>query len=62
MNQHKTSLERAFEIASSGSVSSKSELCKQLKAEGYSVAQIQGPSLNAQLRELISKATGLPQR
>jgi hypothetical protein len=54
MNNHRTSLERAFELASSGSCASVDHVRKRLKAEGYDVGQITGPSLVKQLREMCA--------
>lgn len=51
-----TSLERAFELARGGRHPSVSDILKQLKAEGLSVAQIEGESLRRQLRELCKAA------
>jgi hypothetical protein len=51
-----TPLERAFELAKSGSYLSTDEIRKKLKQEGYSVSQFTGRALFKQLRELINKA------
>lgn len=51
-----TALERAFELAKSGEYATVSEVTKQLKAEGFSISQITGPSLSKQLRELCTAA------
>jgi hypothetical protein len=51
-----TSLERAFELARSGSVSTVEEIRFALKHEGYSVSEIRGPSLQKQLSALVRAA------
>ena len=51
-----TALERAFELARSGDFATVSDVTKQLKAEGFATAQITGPSLSKQLRELCTEA------
>jgi hypothetical protein len=56
MDQSKTTLERAFELAKSGKVASVTDLRAQLKGEGYAQQQIEGPELGRQLRSLIAKA------
>jgi hypothetical protein len=56
MDQLKTTLERAFELAKSGKVASVTHLRAQLKDEGYVQQQIEGPALGRQLRNLIAKA------
>jgi hypothetical protein len=56
MDQTKTPLERAFELARSGKYSSASDIRRALSAEGYSHVQIEGPTLMRQLRELMRAA------
>jgi hypothetical protein len=56
MDQSKTTLERAFELAKSGKVASVTDIRAQLKGEGYVQQQIEGPALGRQLRNLIAKA------
>ena len=56
MDNDRTALERAFELAGSGQVSTLAEIKKCLKREGYNLATITGSSLSKQIRELISKA------
>ena len=56
MDNIKTTLERAFELAKSGKFHSVSELRTAIKREGYEVGQIDGPALGRQLRHLIQKA------
>jgi len=56
MDQRPTTLERAFQLAKSGTCVSVPDLRKQLKAEGYSINQVTGPTLNKQLVALIQSA------
>jgi hypothetical protein len=51
-------VERAFEIARSGSVADTSELCKQLAAEGYAdtMQSLAGRSIPTQLARMITEA------
>lgn len=49
-------LERAFQLARSGSVGNVTELKTALKREGYSSEVIEGRTLTRQLRELIQIA------
>ena len=58
MAQGITVLERAFQLARSGLCSSVSEIRERLKAEGYSLAQLTGPTLSRQLFGLIQEARG----
>jgi hypothetical protein len=51
-----SALERAFELARTGQYLSVEDLKKKLRAEGYSIATITGPTLLKQLRELIKAA------
>jgi hypothetical protein len=53
MDQNTTALERAFELAKSGSCASVDDIKRQLHAEGYSTAQIIGGALSRQLNALI---------
>jgi len=48
-----TALERAFQLAKGGSCHSVPDIKKQLRAEGFSVAQITGKSLYKQLNGLL---------
>jgi hypothetical protein len=57
MDQNKTALERAFELAKSGTVKSVSELRARISREGYVAAQVEGAALGRQLRNLINKAS-----
>lgn len=54
MTLRPTALERAFALARTGDYPGVSELRAQLKAEGYAVLQLEGPSLLRQLRELCT--------
>lgn len=56
MLPHKTPLERAFELARSGRFQNVSAIKAELSAEGYSVAQITGPMLMRQIRQLLKAA------
>lgn len=56
MDPSRTALERAFDLARSGTCLYVKDIVWQLKSEGYSPRQIQGPSLKKQLQELIEKA------
>jgi hypothetical protein len=53
MDRNTTALERAFQLARSGNHASVADVKKQLKTEGYSVAQITGPTLLKQLKALL---------
>jgi len=57
MDRDVTALERAFQLAKSGKVSNLDDIRKTLKQEGYDANVVQdGPSLKAQLRNLIKAA------
>jgi hypothetical protein len=56
MKDNLTSLERAFELAKSGSCGSLEDLKRALVSEGYSTNQIVGRSLTNQLRALLNSA------
>jgi hypothetical protein len=56
MHMNKTAIERAFELARSGRFAKLEDIKAQLKLEGYSDAQVIGPTLFRQLRKLISEA------
>ena len=56
MDNNRTALERAFDLAKSGACSSLGDLTRCLRLEGYSVDKIVGPSLSKQLRALIAEA------
>ncbi|HEV7277170.1 MAG TPA: hypothetical protein VGN80_12860 [Devosiaceae bacterium] len=53
MDQNKTSLERAFDLARSGDCRSVTEIRTRLKSEGYNESDITGGALLKQLRALI---------
>lgn len=48
-----TALERAFELAKSGTVTSVAEIVKILQRDGYGGEQVSGPVLKRQLNGLI---------
>lgn len=56
MDQNKTALERAFELARSGQFVSVTEIKDRVRAEGYAVAQLEGGALSKQLRQLIKSS------
>lgn len=56
MDQTKTALERAFELAKSGRFTRVSDVKKAISDEGYSAAQVQGRMLTRQLGDLIRAA------
>ncbi len=51
-----TALERAFQLARSGSVASLTEIVSSLNREGYSGNQVEGRVLKRQLADLIKAA------
>lgn len=53
MDQNKTALERAFELARSGNYPTVEHIRRAVAAEGYFQAQIQGRELTRQLKALI---------
>ena len=56
-------LERAFQLAQSGSVRDVAELKRAVEREGYSPREIEGKVIRGQLRELIkaARAAGRPE-
>lgn len=54
MEIYKTSLERAFELAKSGTCADLTAIVKKLKSEGYASNHVNGPVLKKQLKELIT--------
>jgi hypothetical protein len=56
MDPNVTALERAFQLARSGLYASVEEIKKQLRAEGFSTAQVTGGVLSRQLKTLIRTA------
>jgi hypothetical protein len=55
-----TALERAFQLARSGDYFSVDDIKRRLSAEGYSIAQVAGPTLRKQLHALIKAAQAQP--
>jgi hypothetical protein len=53
MEPNVTAMERAFQLARSGSHASVESISQRLRREGYSVAQITGRTLRKQLQALI---------
>lgn len=53
MSQMKTALERAFELAGSGTLTRLTELRLRLRTEGFDDRQLEGPQLLRQLRGLM---------
>ena len=51
-----TALERAFQLARSGQVSTITEIIGSLSRDRYDTRQIQGPALRRQLMDLIRAA------
>jgi hypothetical protein len=60
MDQNKTALERAFEIARSGQFATYSEIKRAVAAEGYSLQQLDGKSLAQQLRSITKARRAAP--
>lgn len=60
MDQNITALERAFQIAKSGECETLTDVKKRLKAEGYSINQIEGRTITKQLATLIKNAKADP--
>ena len=58
MDHNITAMERAFQLAKSGSCTSVPDLRKRLSAEGYALSQITGRTLSKQLEALIKGARG----
>ena len=56
MQPNQTVLERAFELAKSGEYSTVNIIKGKLKAEGYSLEQVDGKALTTQLRALMKDA------
>ena len=51
-----TAIERAFQLAKSGSVRNITDIKKALKRESYSLEAIEGRTLNRQLNKIIEAA------
>lgn len=60
MDQNKTALERAFELARSGRFQTVTELKKLVIREGYQASQLEGSQLSRQLAALIRESNVLP--
>jgi hypothetical protein len=58
MDDKRTALERAFDIAKSGNCTSVEDVKHCLKLEGYLAHTIEGPMLRRQLQALIAGARG----
>ncbi len=56
MDPHKSELERAFELARSGTCATVKDIVRRLRSERYSGSQMVGRMLNAQLRAVIAQA------
>jgi hypothetical protein len=56
MTTRPTTLERAFLLAKTGDYEGVSAIRAQLLQEGYYASQLEGPSLNRQLRKLCTEA------
>jgi hypothetical protein len=56
MDQKMTAMERAFQLARSGTVAGVAEIATSLNREGYHANQIEGPALKRQLADLIKAA------
>lgn len=56
MEQNKTCLEMAFELARSGKFTDLTLLERRLHDEGYSTSQLAGPLLRRQMRALMVAA------
>ena len=57
MDPYKTALERAFELARSGTCLTITDIAQKLHSEKYPIEQLEGPLLKKQLQELIERAT-----
>jgi hypothetical protein len=62
MKQNITAIERAFEIARSGQVTTVEAIRKQLKREGYEQGWLVGRGLVSQLRGIIDSTRDPKQR
>jgi hypothetical protein len=56
MKQNVNAVERAFQLARSGSVQDATEIRRVIAREGYDVRQIEGSQIVAQLKDLIRAA------
>ena len=57
MDYGKTAVERAFELARSGSCLAIRDIAFKLHAEKYDISYLEGPELKKQLLALIEEAT-----
>jgi hypothetical protein len=57
MDHRKTAVERAFELARSGSCLSIRDIAFKLHAERYDISHLEGPALKKQLSALIEEVT-----
>mgnify|MGYP006983099412 CR=1 FL=1 len=62
MDQNKTALERAFELARSGRYPTVELIRRAVSAEGYFQNQLEGRELSRQLRSIIAAATATTAR
>ncbi len=56
MDQNKSPLERAFELARTGSYRTVSDVKRAVAAEGYAMGQFEGRTLARQLGDIIKAA------
>jgi hypothetical protein len=56
MDPHKSELERAFELARSGTCGSVKDILRRLRSESYGGHQVVGRVLGTQLRAAIAQA------
>ena len=56
MELRKTAVERAFELARSGSCLSIRDIAYKLNSEKYDISHLEGPALRKQLQTLIDEA------
>lgn len=56
MTMHKTTLERAFEIARAGACETVEDIRRQLTREGFDRHQVEGRTLTRQLMDILRKA------
>jgi hypothetical protein len=62
LDNRRTALERAFELANSGVCSSFNDLQHCLKLEGYSLVSVEGYALHKQLRAIIHEQRSVPSK
>jgi hypothetical protein len=56
MDNRKSALERAFELARSGSCLTIRDIAFRLNSEKYDISHLEGPALRKQLQDLIDEA------